>query len=90
MNKNKNTIKLNGNNLISINNENKNIFYNKYQDFKYPLENEILQFHHIENALTVFWKIIENLNELNIIQIQFKIQSGKKVKKSISYVGGGS
>ena len=47
-------------------NINKNIFYNKYQDFKFPLENEILQFHHIENALTTFWKLIENLNELNI------------------------
>ena len=84
MNKNKNTIKLNGKNLISINNENIFLFSTNIKTSNIPLNNQILQFHHIENALTSLWN---SFNELdldlsNIIQIQFKIQSEKRLKKA--------
>jgi len=66
---------------------------NKWQDFIYPLQNQLLQIHHLSNALIELWKLFNQgpslkggRDENNLIQIQFKVQLHNGLTRSISYV----
>ena len=69
--------------------ESKLITFNKWQDYSYKLENQILESHHIRCALTSLIKHINNNISFDfdpIIIIQFKIKFDTNQIRSVSFV----
>lgn len=61
------------------------IIFNKWIDYYYKLDNQLLSQHHIFSALNLFFENFLNLSLDQIILIQFKIKFDNQFR-SVSYL----